>query len=217
MRITGIATKMLRVLIILGFVIAACSPVAAQELYAYSSGRGVITFTSVRPEGHAYWAVKPRNPVYSTFVNKGFDYRWVPHAVATRYDDIILQLARAYKVEPALVKAVMHVESAFNSSATSNKGAMGLMQLMPDTARRFGVQNAYSPVENVTGGVRYLSWLFRYFDGNVIHMIAGYNAGERSVDKFGGIPPFAETRDYVRRVLRMRDLYRRDYTGRTES
>lgn len=189
----------------------------AQQLYAYSSGRGVITFTSQRPEGRAYWEVKPRTPVYSTFINKGFDYQWVPYAVASRYDDIILQLARAYQLEPALVKAVMHVESAFNSSARSNKGAMGLMQLMPSTARRFGVQNAYSPVQNVVGGVRYLSWLFRYFNGNVVQVLAGYNAGEGAVQQYQGVPPYAETRDYVRRVLRMRDLYRRDYSGRTES
>jgi soluble lytic murein transglycosylase-like protein len=193
------------------------SPAAAQPLYAYSSGRGVVTFTTARPEGRAFWEVKPKQPSYSGFANHGYDYRWTANPIPTRYDELILQLARSYQLEPALVKAVMHVESAFNTGARSYKGAMGLMQLMPDTARRFGIRNAYNPVENVTGGVRYLRWLFRYFDGNITHVLAGYNAGEKAVSRYGGIPPYSETRDYVRRVLRMRDLYRRDYSGRTES
>lgn len=193
------------------------SDAAAQQLYAFSSGRGIVTFTTSRPEGRSFWEVKPRQPSYSGFVNRGFDYHWTANAIPTKYDDLILQLARSYQLEPALVKAVMHVESAFNSGARSYKGAMGLMQLMPDTARRFGIRDAYNPVENVTGGVRYLRWLFRYFDGNITHVLAGYNAGEKAVSRFGGIPPYSETRDYVRRVLRMRDLYRRDYSGRTES
>jgi soluble lytic murein transglycosylase-like protein len=193
------------------------SPADAQQLYAYSSGRGVVTFTTARPEGRAFWEVKPRQPSYSGFANHGYDYRWTSSPIPTKYDELILQLARSYQLEPALVKAVMHVESAFNTGARSGKGAMGLMQLMPDTARRFGIRDAYNPVENVTGGVRYLRWLFRYFDGNITHVLAGYNAGEKAVSRYGGIPPYSETRDYVRRVLRMRELYRRDYSGRTES
>ena len=159
-----------------------------------------------------------RAPSYSTFVYGGeSSYRWVGYPVPSKYDDLITQLARSYRLEPALVKAVMHCESAFNPSARSHKGATGLMQLMPDTARRFGVRNIYNPVENVTGGVRYLQWLFRYFDGNIHHVLAGYNAGENAVTRYDGIPPYTETRDYVRRVLKMRDLYRRDYSGQTTS
>ncbi|HQH27663.1 MAG TPA: lytic transglycosylase domain-containing protein [Oligoflexia bacterium] len=194
-------------------------PALAQQLYAYRSPRGVVTFTSSRPSSQKdFWEVKPRAPSYSTFVHGGEgSYRWVGYPVASKYDDLIIQLARSYQLEPALVKAVMHCESAFNPSARSHKGATGLMQLMPDTARRFGVHNIYNPVENVTGGVRYLKWLFRHFDGNIHHVLAGYNAGENAVTRYAGIPPYAETRDYVRRVLKMRDLYRRDYSGQASS
>ena len=88
------------------------------------------------------------------------------------------------------------------------------MQLMPGTANRFGVRNVYHPADNVLGGVRYLRWLFTYFNGNVPLVLAGYNAGEGAVNRYGGIPPYRETRDYVRRVLKMRDVYRCDYEGK---
>lgn len=201
------------VYLLLSFVLVCKQDAQAQQLYAYGSGKGVITFTTVRPEGKAYWVVKPKTPLYSSFVDRGRGYRWCSHPVASKYDDLILTLSRNYQLEPALVKAVMHVESAFNSGARSSKGAMGLMQLMPDTARRFGIQEPYRPLENVVGGVRYLRWLFEHFDGNVRNVLAGYNAGENAVHKYNGIPPYTETQDYVRRVLELRDRYRGNYSG----
>ncbi|MEO9650617.1 MAG: lytic transglycosylase domain-containing protein [Roseobacter sp.] len=113
----------------------------------------------------------------------------------------ILRSTVGTRVSPALVLAVISVESSGNSNAVSSAGAQGLMQLMPATAERFGVKDALSPGENIVGGVKYLDWLMEKFDGDPIVVLAGYNAGEGSVRKYEGVPPFAETRDYVPKVL----------------
>ncbi|MDF1729174.1 MAG: lytic transglycosylase domain-containing protein [Sulfitobacter sp.] len=105
------------------------------------------------------------------------------------------------RVSPALVLAVITVESAGRPDAVSGAGAQGLMQLMPDTAARFGVADSLKPAENIAGGVKYLDWLMEEFDQDPILVLAGYNAGEGSVHKHDGVPPFAETRDYVPKVL----------------
>ena len=105
------------------------------------------------------------------------------------------------QVSPALVLAVITVESAGRADAVSGAGAQGLMQLMPATAERFGVTDSLKPAQNITGGVKYLNWLMEEFDRDPILVLAGYNAGEGSVRKHDGVPPFAETRDYVPKVL----------------
>ena len=126
------------------------------------------------------------------------------------YDNLIVASALRHGVDPALMKAMMHTESGFNPFARSPVGAQGLMQLMPATARRFGVMNAWNPAENIEGAAKYLKFLQGRF-GNIQHVIASYNAGEGNVSKYGGIPPFRETRDYVQRVLsRYNNLYRND-------
>jgi soluble lytic murein transglycosylase-like protein len=104
-------------------------------------------------------------------------------------------------VSPALVLAVIAVESSGDAAAVSTAGAEGLMQLMPATAERFGVDDALTPSENILGGVRYLDWLMEEFDGDPVIVLAGYNAGEGSLQKYNGVPPFPETRDYVPKVL----------------
>lgn len=124
------------------------------------------------------------------------------------YDHIIRQAAQTHGVSEGLIKAVMHTESGFNSNARSPVGAQGLMQLMPATARRFNVSNAYDPQQNIFGGAKYLGWLIKRFNGNTSLALAAYNAGEGNVAKYGGIPPFRETQDYVRRVTsRYSNLY----------
>jgi len=113
---------------------------------------------------------------------------------------MVNETAPAYGVDPGLVLAVIQVESAFHTNALSPKEAAGLMQLIPGTAQRFGVQDAFNPADNIRGGVRYLRWLLSYFEGNVTLALAGYNAGEHAVDRYGGVPPYAETQAYVRLV-----------------
>ena len=124
------------------------------------------------------------------------------------FDQLIRQAAQHHGVSEGLVKAIMHTESGFNINARSPVGAHGLMQLMPATARRFNVSNAYDPQQNIFGGVKYLSWLLKRFNGDTRLAIAAYNAGEGNVDKYGDVPPFRETRDYVKRVTsRYQNLY----------
>jgi hypothetical protein len=110
-------------------------------------------------------------------------------------------IAAAEGVDPFLARAVIQAESAFYTRARSRAGALGLMQLMPQTAQRFGVVDPFDPQQNITGGVKYLRWLMNTFEGNLEHVIAAYNSGENNVIKYKGIPPFAETRAYVPRVM----------------
>ena len=117
----------------------------------------------------------------------------------------VRQQAPKYGIDPALVLAVIQVESAYRSDAVSPKEAAGLMQLIPDTAERFGVADVFDPAENIRGGIKYLRWLLAYFQGDVTLALAGYNAGERAVDRFKGVPPYEETRNYVRAVRRLYD------------
>jgi hypothetical protein len=118
------------------------------------------------------------------------------------FGGIIYGLARSHRVNPQLVAAVVQVESAFDPEAVSNKGARGLMQLMPATARRFGVEpeELFEPEKNVEAGVRYLSWLIDRFSEDLSRVLAAYNAGEATVDRYKGVPPYRETREYIRRV-----------------
>ncbi len=113
----------------------------------------------------------------------------------------IITTARRYKVDARLVNSICQVESNFNPQAVSPKGAMGLMQLMPETATRFGVQDPFNPQLNLEVGVRYLKHLLETFNGNVEFALAAYNAGEGVVQRFGGVPPYPETINYIRRVL----------------
>ena len=115
--------------------------------------------------------------------------------------DLVTKLASQYQVPPRLVLAVIAAESNFDRLAVSPKNAQGLMQLIPETAQRFGVKNAFDPAQNVRGGIAYLRWLLAYFEGDVALVAAAYNAGERAVERHLGVPPFLETRAYVRRIL----------------
>jgi hypothetical protein len=116
--------------------------------------------------------------------------------------EMVDQIARLYDVEGPLVHSVIRAESNYNASAVSNKGAMGMMQLIPSTARRFGVRNPFDPKQNIEGGVRYLRFLLDYYKNDYKKTIAAYNAGEGAVDRYQGIPPYSETRNYVYQVAR---------------
>jgi hypothetical protein len=125
-------------------------------------------------------------------------------AIVTAYDGIIEDAAARHGVNPRLVRAVIQVESAYRAEAKSRKGAIGLMQLMPGTARRFAVADPYDPGANIEGGTKYLKFLLERFDVSLA--LAAYNAGEAAVQRFGGIPPYAETRNYVQAVMKLAGL-----------
>jgi soluble lytic murein transglycosylase-like protein len=118
------------------------------------------------------------------------------------YNDIIIEASKTFDVDAALVSAVIKAESDYNPKIVSHKGARGLMQLMPATAKRFGVANSFDPRENIHGGTRYLRWLLNKFEGNADLAVAAYNAGEGNVMKYDGVPPFRETVNYINRIAK---------------
>ena len=130
------------------------------------------------------------------------------------YEAEIRATATQHGVDEAIVRAIIHAESSFNPNARSRVGAQGLMQLMPPTARRFGVTNAYDPAQNIRGGVQYLAWLLKRYKGDLTLAAAGYNAGEGAVDRYKGVPPYSETRRYVERVRVLAERYRGVLAGR---
>jgi soluble lytic murein transglycosylase-like protein len=166
------------------------------DVYVYKDKQGVITFTNV-----------PAHPGYRRVLRENSGRLSGP-ASFTSYDEVIRSASDRYSVDADLIRAVIKTESDFNSSARSNKGAMGLMQLMPDTARLHNVLDAYDPIDNIEGGVRHLKLLLGHYQGDLRLSLAAYNAGIKAVEKFGGIPPFAETQEYVRRVLQQYQAYR---------
>jgi soluble lytic murein transglycosylase-like protein len=176
-----------------GFAVAAglCLPslARADELYYYvKDGQMVITNTPSRQD------VKPVPRLRGGPVERSVT---LP---ATPYDPYIEMVARENGVDPTLVKAVALVESGFNPKARSSKGAQGLMQLMPTTAASLGVSNIHDPYQNLNAGARYLRELLDQYQGNVTLALAAYNAGSGAVDRYGGVPAYAETQDYVRKV-----------------
>ena len=133
---------------------------------------------------------------------------------SARLDSIVQDAAQRHQLDPALVKAVINTESGWNPRAISPKGAVGLMQLIPATAQRYGVGNALDPAQNVEGGSKYLRSLLDRYNGDLTKSLAAYNAGERAVDLSNGVPAFAETRRYVQKVT---DTYFRTDSGRDTS
>jgi soluble lytic murein transglycosylase-like protein len=123
------------------------------------------------------------------------------------YDALIREKARAHRVDFALIKAIIHVESSFNPYAVSRAGARGLMQVLPETARRHGVHDVYDPEQNIEAGIRHLKYLNGLFSNKNHLVIAAYNAGENAVRRHGGIPPYPETQLYVRKVLQAKRQY----------
>ncbi|HCV96672.1 MAG TPA: soluble lytic murein transglycosylase [Stenotrophomonas sp.] len=144
---------------------------------------------------------------YACGVNPGVNFGSV-RLNTTAFQSEITAAAREFGVEEAVVRAIIHAESAYNPTALSRAGAQGLMQLMPPTARRFGVTDSYDAAQNIRGGVQYLSWLLKRFNGNLTLAAAGYNAGEGAVDRHGGVPPYSETQYYVKRVAQLAERYR---------
>jgi soluble lytic murein transglycosylase-like protein len=189
-------------------VLAACALAAAlarADIYRFVDENNVVHFTNV-----------PNDPRYKLFwrerktpaLNSGLPVRGTQTGAArgtlanrARYSPLIESAARTYRVDAALLHAVILAESGYNPHAVSAKGAIGLMQLMPGTAKRYGVTNAYDPSANVHGGTRYLRDLLKMFNNNIRLAVAAYNAGENAVIGYGNkIPPYPETRNYVAKV-----------------
>lgn len=188
------------------------------QVYSYIQD-GVRYYTSKRPSGLGA-AVAVRTIKYSFLetcyacaAKPGVDFNTLRLNTAA-YQSEITAAARDYGVDEAIVRAIIHAESAFNPNALSRVGAQGLMQLMPATARRFGVGNAFDATQNIRGGVQYLAFLLRRFRGDLTLAAAGYNAGEGAVDKYQGVPPYSETRRYVQRVGVLAERYRGSLAAR---
>lgn len=165
---------------------------ALADFYMFVDKGGVVHFTNVPTSKKFKWVMPEEESVRSAFDS---------------LDGIITNASTRWGIDPWLVKAVIKAESDFDPRAVSRAGAKGLMQLMPETARLMGVQDIYDPAENVEAGVKYLRRLLKRFDWDVSLALAAYNAGESVVRKYGGIPPFEETRRYVSKVLSYRSIY----------
>ncbi|MBB1088066.1 transglycosylase SLT domain-containing protein [Lysobacter sp. SG-8] len=182
------------------------------QVYSYIKD-GVRHYTSRRPSGVANaGAVRTINysfieTCYACGEASGVNFGAVRLNTAA-YSNEIAAAARRHGVDEAIVRAVIHAESAFNPNALSHAGAQGLMQLIPATARRFGVENPFDASQNIEGGVQYLAWLLKRFNGDLTLAAAGYNAGEGAVDKYNGVPPYRETQRYVQRVGVLAERYR---------
>lgn len=182
------------------------------QVYSYMKD-GVRHYTSARPTQLA--SLGQVRTIHYSFIercyacgaNPGVNFGSV-RLNTTAFQTEIAAAAREFGVEEAVVRAIIHAESAYNPTALSRAGAQGLMQLMPPTARRFGVTDSYDAAQNIRGGVQYLSWLLKRFNGNLTLAAAGYNAGEGAVDRHGGVPPYSETQYYVKRVAQLADRYR---------
>jgi len=180
---------------------------AAADIYKYEDKEGVLHFTDA-PTDHRFKVfmrdIKKDQKLRTNFRLGGCVKD------PKEFEPIINSCALEYGVDKSLVKAVIQAESGYNPNAVSRKGAAGLMQLMPKTAEGLKVYNSLDPAENIRGGVRYLKFLLDTFKGDVALALAAYNAGLSKVAKYGGIPPYEETRNYVAKVLNYRSSYRND-------
>ena len=176
---------------------------AMADIYSFKDEKGIVHFTNIKGLDNRYKLVRKEDGSPIVPASSATMRVFMPsQADIDRYSHIIQAAAKAYGVEASLVHAVISAESGYDRYAVSRTGAMGLMQLMPDTARRYGVQNMMDPTENIHGGVRYLRDLLQMFKGRLDLTIAAYNAGENAVIRAGlRVPDYAETRHYVPKVL----------------
>lgn len=175
--------------------VASTNAFADNVTYVYIDENGAYHFSSQK-QNHNYKAM-------NIWKNKTF----IRDFNAGKFDSYIQTMANKYRVDPALIKAVIRAESAWNPSAVSTAGAQGLMQLMPGTAERLDVADPFDPYQNIEAGTKYLRMMLDTFNGDIMLAVAAYNAGPGAVKKYKGIPPYAETRSYVKIVLR----YYREY------
>jgi soluble lytic murein transglycosylase-like protein len=193
-----------RILLLLQVALIFCSVTAAADIYKYEDREGVLHFTDAPTDR--------RFKIYMRVIKRDRRLRTTFHLTGCardpkEFEPIINSCAVRYGVDKSLVKAVIQAESGYNPNAVSSKGAAGLMQLMPKTAQDLKVADSFDPTENIRGGVRYLKFLLDTFKGDVPLALAAYNAGLSKVARYGGIPPYEETRNYVGRVLSYRKSF----------
>jgi len=174
-------------------------PAAARaDIYRFVDREGVVHFSNVQPTGK-----------FQLYMREGPKASHPPRSTGYSVDgwmaDYVNRYCRAHNLSPALVHAIIKAESNGQRKAVSPKGAKGVMQLMPFTSKRLQVSDPFDPIQNIEGGIRYIKELLSTFDGDITSAVAAYNAGPAAVKKYGGVPPYQETRVYVRRVL---NLYR---------
>jgi soluble lytic murein transglycosylase-like protein len=199
----------LALLILLLFLVAQSA--MAARFYVYQLPDGSRMISDHRIDKPTYKLITSRGKVEGTgqIAAKKISIRKPEHV--DRWDDLITELAQRHNVDVALVKAVIHTESYFDYRATSHAGAEGLMQLMPKTAAKYGVHDIQNPYENLDAGIQYLRDLLTKYHYNLRYALAAYNAGEKAVYYYNGVPPYRETREYVKKVLAYRDYYRETY------
>jgi len=181
------------------------------DIYAYTAEDGSVSLSNVPTDERYSVLIAAPQPAVAAAPAAAMPKARSGLARKAGYDQVVDEVSRTYGLESALLHAVISVESRYNAKAVSRKGAAGLMQLMPQTAKRYGVADAFDPVQNLNGGARYLRDLLRLFNNNTSLALAAYNAGEQAVMKHGNrIPPYRETLNYVPKVL---DFYQRYQTG----
>ena len=178
-----------------------CSTLHGMAIRSYVNEQGELVFTNL-PLNKTQKALKKN---YSHMGEQS-----VPMTQQRQFRPLIDRISAEQRIDPNLVEAIIEVESSFNPRAVSSKNCKGLMQLHPDTARRFGVLDLFDPEQNIRGGAIYLRWLLDYFDEDLTKTIAAYNAGENAVQKYGGIPPYKETRSYLKKISRLYPLTQND-------
>lgn len=186
------------------------TPAFAAKYFVYQLPDGSRVVTDRPKLNTGYKLVKSSRQLQGVGRSAAGRPEWDPK-LAKPYEEMIEESATKHEVDTALVKAVIHTESYFNPKAKSSKGATGLMQLMPETARRYGVRNSRElrdPEHNIEAGVQHLRYLMEKYPDNLAHALAAYNAGEEAVARYQGIPPFIETRRYIQKVLSYHEFYR---------
>lgn len=180
--------------------LCAAGPARAERIYQYIDSSGVTVFTNIAPgtSKRAYRVQDKQGVARLSAPAEGVARRNV-----STFDAVIAEACTLYKIPAALARAIIVAESNFDPKAVSPKGALGLMQLMPETAAAMFVEDAFDPKQNIHGGIRYLRILANMFEGDMVRIVAAYNAGPDAVRRAGGIPEFAETQEYVRRVIRL--------------
>ncbi len=197
----------MRVALLAACLLVSLARAAHAQIYAYTDAYGRTYFTDT-PQHGGFSKYRPKSEYE---LRKASLEPRVSPRVTRAYDPAIKRASKEHGVSAALVKAVIAAESGFDPLAISRKGAQGLMQLMPDTAKDLGVDDALDPWQNIDGGTRYLGKMIERFPGELALAVAAYNAGPEAVTRHQGVPPYQETRTYVKRVLRYYEKYNADF------